>query len=291
MRFRPAERRRAYRCFMPDRLVSAEFERFVARHFGSEGRAWLDQLPERVAHYEREWELAVDTFLPGGLLSCCLGVRTATGDEAVLKIRGPWTRADAEVLALTVWRGGPAAELFRADRDGDAVLLERIRPGHHFDPSADGLSQFVELLDALHGTPVHPETAERLPRLVTVVESQIATAGEEAAARSGEEATALQPHLERARERASVLLACQTDAPVLLHGDLENKNILRCDKRGLVAIDPLPCVGDRTYDAGYWLSCAIDESERDTVAVKLASAVGLDATRIREWARVVALEA
>jgi hypothetical protein len=26
--------------------VSADFERFVARHFGPRGRAWLDELPE-----------------------------------------------------------------------------------------------------------------------------------------------------------------------------------------------------------------------------------------------------
>jgi streptomycin 6-kinase len=32
-------------------------------------------------------------------------------------------------------------------------------------------------------------------------------------------------------------------------GELENKNILVCQKRGLVVIDPLPCIGDPAYDA------------------------------------------
>jgi hypothetical protein len=27
-------------------LVSPDFERFVSRHFGARGRAWLDELPE-----------------------------------------------------------------------------------------------------------------------------------------------------------------------------------------------------------------------------------------------------
>jgi streptomycin 6-kinase len=31
---------------------------------------------------------------------------------------------------------------------------------------------------------------------------------------------------------------------------IENKNILVCQKRGLVVIDPLPCIGDPAYDAG-----------------------------------------
>jgi streptomycin 6-kinase len=60
--------------------------------------------------------------------------------------------------------------------------------------------------------------------------------------------------------------------------------------RGLVAIDPLPCVGDAAYDAGYWLG-NIDRAERDTASVALAEALDLDRTRLLAWAAVATLEA
>jgi streptomycin 6-kinase len=92
-----------------------------------------------------------------------------------------------------------------------------------------------------------------------------------------------------ARERASILLS-QPPPPVLLHGDLENKNILYCAKRGLVAIDPLPSIGEPAYDVGYWLAATVELEQRDLIANTLGHALQLDSGRIRAWATVVALE-
>jgi streptomycin 6-kinase len=129
-----------------------------------------------------------------------------------------------------------------------------------------------------------------LPSLASVVESQVQTVGDEAAARSTEEATELQPRLEHARARAATLMTSPPDRLWLLHGDLENKNILRCRRRGLVAIDPLPCIGDSAYDAGYWLASVVEEGARDELSIRLSASLGLDPARVRAWAAVVALE-
>jgi streptomycin 6-kinase len=40
--------------------------------------------------------------------------------------------------------------------------------------------------------------------------------------------------------------------PALVHGDFDGRNLLRCERRGLVTIDPLPAAGDPAYDAAYW---------------------------------------
>ena len=76
---------------------------------------------------------------------------------------------------------------------------------------------------------------------------------------------------------------------MLLHADLENKNILVSDARDLVAIDPLPCLGEPAYDAAYWAVAAEGASvqERSTL---LATELGLDPERVRAWAAVIALE-
>jgi streptomycin 6-kinase len=225
-------------------------------------------------------------------MSCCLAVTTGTGEPAVLKLSGPWTPADTEGAALAAWDGAAAPTLLRLDSEGDALLLERIRPAQPLrtpDSPAE-LRQIAALIEALHAPPLTPALHDRLPSLESVVEKLLDTAASEAAARSAVEALELQPRLELARDRARSLLD-DPQPPMLLHGDLESKNILRCNRRGLVAIDPLPCIGEAAYDPAYWLAFAVEEERRDVYAAELAARLGLDAVRVRMWADVIAHEA
>jgi streptomycin 6-kinase len=89
---------------------------------------------------------------------------------------------------------------------------------------------------------------------------------------------------------ASRLLESWDGDDLVLHGDLETKNILVCHKRGLAAIDPLACVGDPAYDAAYWAASAFPSGRRDEGCALLAAALGLDPERVRSWASVVAID-
>jgi streptomycin 6-kinase len=128
-----------------------------------------------------------------------------------------------------------------------------------------------------------------LPSLTELVEERIATAGEEAFARSPAEATSLAPALRRARGEARELLHSFSDDAVLLHGDLEPRNILRCARRGIVAIDPIPCIGDASYDAGYWASEGSADGVEDRINT-LAKGASLAHERIQRWSAVIALK-
>jgi hypothetical protein len=57
-----------------------------------------------------------------------------------------------------------------------------------------------------------------------------------------------------------------------------------------VAIDPLPCIGDPAYDAGYWLAPAVQPQLRQETGRVLSRYPALDADRATLWASVVALE-
>jgi len=46
-------------------VLDESFERFVARHFGERGRAWLDTLLPVIERYASEWDLTVENFLKG----------------------------------------------------------------------------------------------------------------------------------------------------------------------------------------------------------------------------------
>ncbi|HWN00583.1 MAG TPA: aminoglycoside phosphotransferase family protein [Streptosporangiaceae bacterium] len=272
-------------------IFDASFERFVARHFGERGRTWLDTLLPVIERYASGWDLTVENFLPGGLTSCCVTARNREQRPVVLKINGPWTSTALEAAALRYWSPCSAPELLMADETCGVLLLERVIPGERFSPVPDDedVAQVARLICGLHAMAPDRETTTAFPSLGDVVEERIATARKEAAARSPTEDNGLRPRLERAREVAATLLGSRPGRPALLHGDLEDRNILTCARRGLVAIDPVPCLGDPAYDAAYWAVEGQAGQPARWRAERIAAHLGLDPHRVLRWAAVVGL--
>jgi streptomycin 6-kinase len=84
------------------------------------------------------------------------------------------------------------------------------------------------------------------------------------------------------------LAELERDPPpaVLLHGDFDDRNLLVCKRRGLCATDPLPCVGDPAYDAGFWVHCRRRPGRRARLD-DIVAATGLPRARVRDWAAIV----
>lgn len=85
------------------------------------------------------------------------------------------------------------------------------------------------------------------------------------------------------------LLLATARSRVLLHGDLHLGNVLDGGPaRGLVAIDPRACAGDRCFDG---VDYALDGAGLDGVGSRcaaLAPAAGLDPDRLYAWCCAVA---
>jgi streptomycin 6-kinase len=96
--------------------------------------------------------------------------------------------------------------------------------------------------------------------------------------------------LRRGYELARALAADATPDPVLLHGDLHAGNVLDGGpERGLVAIDPRPCVGDAAFDAVDWPFHGTDDPRTwKPRSRELAHALGLDPERLWAWCRALA---
>jgi streptomycin 6-kinase len=252
--------------------VRATSTAFIARHFGAAGRAWLDRVPALLETYAARWRLAVGEELRGGLLSRVFAVQRVTGERAVLKLCGPWDRAEDEISCLARWNGEASPRLLASDRHAGALLLERIDPGG----SATGAcaTDVAAVLQRVHTTPY-----ATLRPLGEVARRRV----ERALAQGRTTPSKAEWALARIDE-----LEHDPPAPVLLHGDFDERNLLVCEHRGLAAIDPLPCAGDPAYDAAYWAHANGRPGRRERQHA-IADALGLDPARVAAWGRVIAV--
>ncbi len=152
------------------------------------------------------------------------------------------------------------------------MLLERVTPGARAVDAHDG------------GT-----IASLLRRLMSPAEPGVRALGVIATRR-----------LERAEKRAPCFAAttrmgadavqpATSDAPaaVVVHGDFDERNLLTCARRGVCAIDPLPCAGDGTYDAAFWVHANRRRGRRGRFDAMVA--LGLERDRLRDWCAVIAV--
>ena len=250
--------------------VQPSFRAFVARTFGDEGRSWLASLPTVLEELAASWLLELGAELAGGSLSYVCEATTADGISAVLKVGPPWPRAHDEIVALRVWDGRGAPLLLRADESLPALLLERIVPGTHPDPGE--ASAVAQVLQAIHVSP-----PDGLPPLGETVRRRLSRAAAERRAST-----------EKLEWALATVAALERTAPAgaLLHGDFDERNLLACARRGLCAVDPLPCVGDPAYDAAYWVH-ANRRTGRRARFEAIVAATGLPRDRVRDWAGIV----
>jgi streptomycin 6-kinase len=262
----------------------------LTRRFGSAIDDWLAGLPAVLDELAARWQLDWGPLIQRGSFSVVIRCRTAAR-AAVLKVSPVRPRVADEAAALARWAGGQVPEVLAVDEHAGALLLEAIEPGTPLadSPGPRDVAALGGLMRSLHerGDPdpaFHPVTArlehlfdatrtlyDRKPELVDVVPPAV---------------------YERTRQVA-LRLAAEAAPLVLLHGDLTPVNILDGGERGLVAIDPAPCLGDAPFDAVdlvFWRA-------HDGFAPRaeaLARAMGAEPGRLLDWcaacAAMVALE-
>ena len=270
-----------------------ELRRRLSRRFGPDVEGWLDALPPVLAGLAERWRLDYGSLIQRGSMSVVVRC-TADGRPAVLKVSPDRRRVRDEAAALARWRTPHVPAVLAADGDVGALLIEAVEPGtplaeSHDHPKPDSLA---ELMASLHTTgvadPSYRPVAERVAHLFDAGRSNY---------RRRPALTAVVPEelYERGR-RLAVRLAADPPATVLLHGDLTPVNVLvGGTERGLVAVDPAPCLGDPAFDAvDLVLWRAEDVRTVNARAEQLAPAIDADARRLLQWcaafAAMIALE-
>ncbi|HIY67045.1 MAG TPA: aminoglycoside phosphotransferase family protein, partial [Candidatus Agrococcus pullicola] len=223
----------------------------LARHaaglddrFGADRAAEFSRaLPDLVDRLLRDWRLRLGGRVTSGATSVVIDVIDGAGEPAVLKLS-----PDTEFLtrqAAMLRHFAPTGRVPLVRRTSDelgAVLLERIAPGVESDEDPPSPQDWASLLDALHDT--------ESSGVRDTLDARCADMFERIGAR--QRMPEVRQHIsDGVWDEAVVLcrsLLASTDAPAAIHGDLHLGNALTCGLRGLVAVDPKLCVGDRCFD-------------------------------------------
>jgi streptomycin 6-kinase len=266
----------------------------LRRRYGSALDAWLADVPAVLAELAVRWRLEWDAIVQRGSMSVVVRCRTADGEAAVLKLTPDRARVAREGAALAAWRTPHVPRVLGVDERAGALLLEAVEPGTPLAETATypAGGRLASLLGSLHATAgphrAHPPVAERIAYLFdasTVLYE-----------RKPDLVDLVPPQRYEAGRRRALQLAAEPGAAVLLHGDLTAVNVLDGGPaRGLVAIDPAPCVGDPAFDAVDLVLWRAEDA--DTIAARaaeLAPAAGGDTARVLDWcgafAAMIALE-
>jgi streptomycin 6-kinase len=267
----------------PPRLDVGVRQRLIGR-FGPEVGAWFDELPAVLSALAESWQVQFGPLIPHGSMSVVIRCRLIDGRPTVLKVSPDRTRLSNEAAALERWTTVHTPSVLAVDESVGALLLEAIEPGIALvdSPIYPRLESVAELLTSLHATgvphPSHPPLAHRVAYLFD--------SGTRPYTRHPELVEVVPPELyERGRELAT-RLADHVSPTALLHGDLTPSNILEGgSQRGLVAIDPAPCLGDdlafEAIDMLLWQADDVDVIAAR--AEQLAPTIDMDARRLLDW--------
>lgn len=276
-------------------VLDAEARRRLIDRFGPGVEPWCAQLPALVEHYGLRWGLELDTALSGGTSRLFAGWQRwagwqRAGRRVILKLTPDPAIADGEARALSAWAATPhAVNLLDSDPGSGVLLLEELTPGTKLSeqPELPPLTDVADLLTALRNAP--PVGSGRLPSLSERVDFLFSLVGRHHTnPRVARLVTA--DLVYRSRDAARILAV---GGPAgLVHGDLHPGNVLDAGPgRGLVAIDPRPCVGDPDFDAVDWaLARAVSTDEITRRIACLGDLVpGLDTGRVWRWCTATAV--
>jgi streptomycin 6-kinase len=266
----------------------------LGRRFGSAIDAWFDALPAVLSNLAEHWDIEWGTLIQRGSMSVVIRCRTADGRPAVLKASPERERVAHEAAALASWKTIHVPAVLAVDESVGALLIEAVEPGTPLVESAayPRFESLLALLTSLHEDgvpgPSYRPVADHIAYLFD--------SGMKNYERKPDLAEVIPPELYARGRRLAMRLAADAAPTVLLHGDLTPANVLDGGaERGLVAIDPAPCLGDPAFDAIDLVLWRAEDVE--TIALRaeqLVPAIGADAHRLLDWcaafAGMVALE-
>lgn len=242
---------------------------------------WLDELQSIVSGLGEDWRFTPGRVFSDATEALVLEVSLHGGPPGVLKVMLPRREMiEPEIEFLRLVDGDGAAQVFQADIERGAILMERL--GEAMVDQGLGLDErLVILADCARRVwrpaPQHfLSGGEKARRLMTYIESAWAELGRPCSRQAVDHA------LECARSRHA---AHDGSRAVLVHGDVHQWNALR---RGdeFVLVDPDGLRAEPEYDLGVLMRedpVELLDGDPYDRALLLAELTGTNPTAIWEW--------
>lgn len=243
-----------------------------------EAERWLRHAVGRAEELFEAWDLVPQQVLSGGSESLCVKCEGPDGDS-VLKLPASVTSGAAEVAALRAWAGDGAARVLREEPGESAMLMNWLGWVGEGDFT---VAEVLDLADRLHAA---DPSAYAFPAVETNLARRRAWAGERFAEAGDEQARA---DVDVAEKILAELLY-DADRPVLLHGDLQPKNVIVSDE-GLAVVDPMPALGPAVFDLAFWVvKCSQAHPLPQCQEEVLALRPDVDGEALQRWAWCLAV--
>jgi streptomycin 6-kinase len=247
---------------------------------------WLKNLPTFVNQIANYWQLSNLQALPD--LSYNHIVRCIQNEKPViLKICFSKKELQSEVNALNVFANHGCINLLAHNIELGALLLQDVIPGTSLKalfPNQDEqavkiISHIIKKLQCAQVA--SSEKFQNISDWLKTLEKNW---------------NIPQRYIETARGLSKQLLATTTKQ-VLLHGDLHHGNILLCEQKKWIAIDPKGVIGDPVYEVGASIRNPIPELLENNDAKNIiqnrinlfAKFLNIDDKRIFNWSYVQAV--
>ena len=267
-------------------VIPDDFRARIVAMCGEDGHAWLNRLPEILAHCSEQWEITIDEpFQPLTYNYVAPAIRR-DGAPVIIKASPPEGEVAIQSRALGCFDGHGMTRLLECDDENAVMLLERLLPGTTLrgmenDERATSIAASVMKqlwcpVPADHPFPTVTDWGKGFKRL-----RQFYNGG------CGPFPCQL---LEEAETLFAELSASMAE-PVLLHGDLHHDNILAAQREPWLAIDPKGLVGEPAYETGSWLRNWLPDLLQQPQPGRIlarridqfTAELGFDRARIRGW--------
>lgn len=243
-----------------------------------ERQKWLEGLPKLLDTLMGRWSLSLQSDRPFDASAAWVAPGfTSDGKPVVLKVPMPHMEGEGEIKGLRFWSGNPTVELYVADSESGAMVIERCVPGKSLGTmaEADQDSVIAGLLRRLWCKPAPPGLFRPLSDMVTYWCDE--TISDSARWPDSDLVT-------RGLRVFEELTASTTDA-VPLATDLHAGNVLSAEREPWLVIDPKPFLGDPAFDATQHLLNCRNRLRTDTQGTieGFARRLDTDASRIAAW--------
>lgn len=250
---------------------------------GDKGRKWLDSLPEKIAMYERKWDLTIGE--PFHLsYNYTAPAKRIDGTNVVLKISYP---DDPDFIsgveALKIFAGQSLPKLLEEDIDDGVILMEQVLPGKTLDTLGDDERETYiacGVLKKLWRPAPQNELLIQLPTWLNGFKRH-----QDKYSGSGPFPNELFSHAEEFLKTADLKKG------ILTHGDFHHDHILSSGKDEWVVVDPRGIIGHPLYDVATFLynprrtllgNPNVEEIVKKRIAI-FSSELGADKEDIVQW--------